>query len=104
MICSALFLAVSFLKEGDFSHVVVFQLSLVETYPLDILQRESGGKYIFTSLYSKAQEYLIDRSFELKLWGLSGTTSLSAELTQPLTLPWEKVKYCLIYLCVCVCV
>ena len=75
--------------------MVVFQLSLVETYPLVILQRESGGKYIFTSLYSKAQEYLIDLSFELKLWGLSGITFLLAELTQPLTLPWktQKVKY-----------
>lgn len=57
-ICSVLFLAVSLLKEGDFSHVLVFQLSLVETYPLATLQRESGGKHIFTSLYSKAQGYL----------------------------------------------
>lgn len=72
VICSVLFLAVSLLKEGDFSHVVVFQLSLVETYPLVILQRESGGKYIFTSLYSEAEEYRIDLSFELEPWALSG--------------------------------
>lgn len=102
VICSTLFSAVCFLKEGDFSNAVVFQLSLVETYPLVILQRESGGKYIFTSLYSKAQEYLLDLSFELKLWGLSGNTFLLVEFTQPLTLPWEiqKIRYHLIYLCV----
>lgn len=80
----------------------VFQLSLVETYPLVILQRESGGKYIFTSLYSRAQEYFIDLSFELKLWVLLGIIFLLSELIQPLTLLWEmeKIKYHLIYLCV----
>lgn len=42
-------------------------------------------------------------AFELKLWGLSGITFLLAELTQSLTLPWErqKIKYHLIYLHVC---
>jgi len=89
VICSVLFLSVSFLKEGDFSHGVVFQLSLVETYPLVILQRGSGGKYIFTSLYSKAQEYLIDLSFGMKLWGLLGIAFHLSELARPLTLPWE---------------
>lgn len=74
VICSVLFLAVSLLKEGDFSHMVVFQLSLVETYPLAVLQRESGGEYIFTSLYSEAQGCVIDPSFESKPWGLSGIT------------------------------
>lgn len=77
VICSVLFLAVSLLKEGDFSHMVVFQLSLVETYPLAVLQRESGGEYIFTSLYSEAQGCLIDPSFESKPWGLSGITFFS---------------------------
>lgn len=95
MICLVLFLAASFLKEGDFSHVVVFQLSLVEAYPLVILQRESGGKYIFASLYSETQEHLIDLSFELKLGRLSGIKFLLAEFAEPLLLPGEmqKMKY-----------
>lgn len=62
VICSVLFLALSLLKEGDFSHMVVFQLSLVETYPLAVLQRESGGEYIFTSLYSEHRDALLIRA------------------------------------------
>lgn len=91
------------LSEGKwFLTCGVFQLSLVETYPLVILQRESGGKYTFTSLYSRAQEYLIDLSFELKVWVLLGIMFLLSELIQPLTLLWEieKMKYHLIYLCI----
>lgn len=46
VICSVLVLAVSFLKDGDFSHVVVFQLSLVETNSLLYYKENQAASHL----------------------------------------------------------
>lgn len=101
VICSVLFLAVSFLKEGDFSHVVFSNYHLLRHTPwLYYKENQVASTYL--------QVFILGHRNTLLIWALNWSSGYSWESCffwvswSSLLFFWEieKIKYHLIYLCV----